>query len=349
MSKLLADLAVLLGLFLGNDPALFQHAVTLREEGKDNEAFRTFLRVPGGEHAALGIARPRAPEFLKILRDEAKGVPVPRAKMVEGDLLLALGKKDEALACYRAAAAKISRKAGDGWAKGLTPPDYYFVEPPPDPPAQRFFAGSWLYQPSEPFSRGPGSQRDNWLLRRFLALDAWDDAAAEFARLWEIHRRNSQPYVASFHEATAKPDEFVLRDRVVTPHGFDGQGLLFALDYAYFCKRRQEIDKALAVLREPLLQIDLDRDPNRPEVGEPLPPDKPPPHPRRPLPTHRWSSRSPVDLGIFPGVLPHDFIRLTYGEFKQAKKEEPLVRALEKEIAGGRNSLRRVLARIRLH
>ena len=36
----------------------------------------------------------------------------------------------------------------------------------------------------------------------------------------------------------------------------------FAIDYAYFLKRREESEKALAILMEPLLLTDMDKNPN---------------------------------------------------------------------------------------
>jgi hypothetical protein len=68
---------------------------------QDVEAFWKHLAVPGEERYAVTLARPKAKEFLKLLRDqaEAKKIPLPRRKLIEGDLHLALGEKDEALQC----------------------------------------------------------------------------------------------------------------------------------------------------------------------------------------------------------------------------------------------------------
>src|SRR5207249_2624099 len=109
----------------------------------------------------------------------------------------------------------------------------------------------------------------NWLIRRFIALEAWDDAAREFARIWEIHRRNTQPYVTTRpapRDAPAGAGQRV----VVRPAGFDGHGLQFALDYAYFLQRRGASDRSRAVLLEPLLAMDMDRNADDVGPGEPL-------------------------------------------------------------------------------
>ena len=48
-----------------------------------------------------------------------------------------------------------------------------------------------------PFTQGPGSQRDNWLLRRFIALEAWTDAEKEFARVWALQIASNKPFIVT--------------------------------------------------------------------------------------------------------------------------------------------------------
>jgi hypothetical protein len=316
----------------------FQEAELLRKKGQDKQAFLEFLKVRGGEYAAVRVALPHPDVFLGLLA-RAEGVPVACRKLVEGDLRAARGQRQEALKCYRALAAAIGPKDAEK----------YFVEPPdaePEAPVSRDDLPKGV-----PFVFGPGSQRDNWLLRRFLALKAWDEAAAEFARVADIHRRNTLPFVALIGRFSG----FSLSaegecPRVFRPGGFDSSGLLFAIDHAYFWKRHDRMDRALALLIEPLLLIDLDKDSNRFDAGEPLEPGKPLPFPIRPSPPERRSANWGSGYGGGnSGFTSKEFIRLALGAFKEAGKEADLVAALQKEIAAGKNSLRRVLAQVRLH
>ena len=108
----------------------FQQATKLMQEGRDPEAFRLLLSEPGAEHLAVRLARPKPEEFLKALREQAKQIPAPRYSLIEGDLLLALGQKAEALQRYRQVVAGIGKTEGDGWAQGFLPMDEYPVESP---------------------------------------------------------------------------------------------------------------------------------------------------------------------------------------------------------------------------
>lgn len=321
-----------------------QQAARLAAEGQEREAFLKYLSVPGGEHPAARLARPKVKEFLVLLRDHQE-IPLPRRKLLEGELLLALGKKQEALACFRAVAGKIAKAPGIGWDKGVMPWDYYPVEPPPVvEPGQLRGAGLGRHPFGEgdPFTLGPGSHRDNWLLRRFLALEAWTDADAEFTRIWRVHRFYTKPYVAKL--STVEENKAVERDFVHKPNGFDGMAMLFAVDYTYFLRRQKEPERARQVLLEILMNMDLDY---KVEI-EKLPAGKEVPYPRR-----KDGGRFVNGLGHYgyqgPAMLPKEFIRLAYGEFKTAGKEADLAAALQKAIDLGNNPLRRILARIRVH
>ena len=83
----------------------FAAAGKLQADRKPQEAFSAFAAIPGGQKAAVELARGKPDEYLAILRQKGKSVSLPLAKAVEGDLLQAQGKKDDALACYCAAAA----------------------------------------------------------------------------------------------------------------------------------------------------------------------------------------------------------------------------------------------------
>ena len=327
--------------------APFQQAQKLEREGEEKEAFLAYLVIPGAEYAAVRLSRPKAEAFLEVVRGDLKGpggVFRPRAKLVEADLLLALGRKGEALACYRAFIAKIGRQPGESWDRGFVPREHYPVEPP-----SRFQA----HQLVQPFTLGPGSHRDNWLIRRLIALDAWEDARGEFARIWEIHRTRARPHVATIpvYQPPAQPGgkpEWKNEKRLFRPAGFDGRGLQFAIDYAYFLKRREKLDEALAVLMEPLLLVDMDRNPNLTGAGQTVAEGEAEGYPERPARTVHGFRLSPL-WGASGGVSRKEFIRLAFGEFKTAGRKVELVAALVKQIDQGRNAARRVLARVRLH
>jgi HEAT repeat protein len=316
------------------EPSLEERAKALRDKGLHQQAFLLYLSEPGLEHKAAWMARPRARSFLEVLA-RADKVPLPRRKLIEGDLRLALGQKKEALTCYRAVVARISKKEGQGWERGWVPFDYYFVEPPDE---DHSGYGRGLTS-GVPFHSGPGSHRDNWLVRRFIALEDWDSAAAELERIAALHRADAQPYVVSMPSSDGKKTT----DHVATPSGYSTDGLLFALDHAFFWKQRGRTDKALALLLEPLLRIDLDEPADT--IGPARPPGQPLPHPRR---RPSWPGGQ---LGGFGGRLwgsgltQKEFVRLAYGVFKSAGKEAELVWALEKVSREGRHAARRTLAR----
>ena len=129
------------------------------------------------------------------------------------------------------------------------------------------------------------------------------------------------------------------------PHGFDGRGLQFALHYAFFLKRNGQGEDALDILAEPIRALDMDRNPNQPVHSDPQPDDAE----RYPLRRPASASGRYLYWRASAGVSRKEYLRLAYGVFKQAGREEFLTGLLEKEIAGGENRLRRVLSRVRLH
>ena len=321
-----------------DDHATFQAAQTLQREGKDRDAFLTFLSLPGGEHAAVTLARPQAKEFLEFLRRQPGSQLAPRAKLVEADLVLALGRKQEARQLYH-------KLATDGPAGnwGTERADYYPVEPPRNgDDLDSSFSSSQLLLP---FALGPGSHRDNWLLRRLLALDLDEDAAAEFARVWRIHCTNTQPYVAVTPSYDERGNAVSQKKHVIRPAGFSGRGLQFALDYAFFLKRRVDTNAAFDVLLEPLRFLDLDRNPNIERFAEEIPHASQHSFPERQ--TTGYSVRFSYGMGGSAGVSRKEFLRLCYGEFKAHRREDVLYAAVQKQIDSGTNRARRVLARLR--
>jgi HEAT repeat protein len=306
-----------------------QRAAQLYHDGKEAEAFLVYLAIPGAEHVAGAVARAQPQRFLEILRTRGQRVPGPSSRLIEGDLLRALGQKEAALECYR---------------QVVVPVDGYFVEPPSPPGGLAPGDPRWS-SGLPPFSAGPGSHRDNWLIRRFIALEAQDDAAREFARIWEIHRRFTQPYVTTRTAHGGGAPEGAVQRVVVRPPGFDGLGLQFALDYAYFLKRRDESDRSLALLLEPLLLMDMDRNPDDIAWEEPVAAGQAVALPER----RREETARRLFLGLLRGVSRKEYIRLAYGEFKAAKKIDRLIAALQGQIAAGQNRARRIMARVRLH
>jgi HEAT repeat protein len=323
----------------------YREAEELEQRGRDKEAFLKYLQFPGGEHAAIKLGRPKAKEYLELLRTKGQNVPAARFKLIEGDLLLALGERAEALACYQAVAKKIGKTSKQTWDQGFLPWDQYFVEVPPVSPRDDVCAyGMFIFRAQKPFTLGPGSHRDNWLLRRFLALEAWDDAGREFARLWNFHVRYSEAYVRTQWEKDPdKAKTWKERDYVIQESGFSRVGLLFALDYAFFWKQRKDNAKALETLRQAVLRLHVDDDYQ--EIWEPTLLD---PKDRRDYP-RQLEYRFGYGKGDQPGITGKEFLRLAYGEFKTAGQEARLVETLEREIKLGKNRLRRALARVRLH
>jgi len=280
----------------GQEPRPFDEARELEKQGKERDAFLKYLSAYGCEHAAARLARPKAEKFLQVITRALDGAQIglkTRATLIRGDLLLATGDKKGALECYRQVVDMIAAQEAREAIPAMR--NYYPVQPP---------RPEYAHRPAMPFTLGPGSHRDNWLIRRFIALEAWDEAAAEFERIRQIHR-----------PAAAKEQFF-------------GLGLQFAIDYSYFLKRRKGPDQALRVLLEPMVRIDIDRNPNL----------------RRP---DRRRLRTP--FGYVAGVSRKEFIRIAYGAFKTAGKEDDLIAALQAQIEDNDNRARRVLARVRLH
>jgi HEAT repeat protein/tetratricopeptide (TPR) repeat protein len=320
-----------------NDESPIEKARRLHQSGKLDEAFLTYLTIPGCQYLAAQIARPKAEHFLTVLREHATEMPPLSARLLEADLLLADGKRHEALAFYRSVAKAFNGNVKKDDQTLVLITEGYFVEPPANPNVP--FPG----YPATPFAAGPGSHRDNWLLRRFISLGAVDDASTEFARVWEIHRRNAQPYLADvvvgFNDKPVRERKLIYRTQ------FDGRGLQYALHYAFFLKQQDNLEKALQVLGEPLLAIDMDRDPNHLVYSKVGQDDER----RYPLRNHVRPIQPQMYYWRSTSASRKEFIRLIYGLSKQVGEEDSLVEMLQKEISDGKNRLRRTLARIRYH
>jgi HEAT repeat protein len=260
----------------------YQAARELADGGKLEEAFLKFAAIPGGESSAVALARGEAAKFLTLLKKHADLLASPRGRLIEAELLLASGRRDEAVEKFKGLADV------DDWGA-----DYFY----PVEAAGVRMSAYMPPRPAVPFFSGPGSHRDNWLLRRLIALDLMDEAGREFARVWKVHKER----------------------------GVAGAGLQFALDYAFFLKRMKRDDEALEVLLEPLRVMDLDR-------GMEL------------ASLQGFHLENPP-----PGVSQKEYLRLAYGEFKQSGRVEKLVGELRRQIDGGENRARKVLAQVRLH
>jgi len=199
----------------------------LEKKGKTTEALRIDLSVPGGEYAAWRLAakHPRmAAELLGEIRARGDGAAL-RSLLVLGDLAWTGGKNGEALETYRAFARAIAPE-GDakGWAQGAVPHDYcpVFREHKRGQSYSEVFKWKWCEE----------MRFDHWLLKRFIALDARDDAAAEFARIQSL-----------YDALDGSPSS---------------EALLFSLNHAMFLAKRGDEDAALRLLRDKLLKIDVD-------------------------------------------------------------------------------------------
>lgn len=234
--------------------ALSQEPSELERSGNWQEAMALYARLPGWEYRAAWLGRAHPEEALALL-PATKG---PAQYLLYGDLYLALGDKDQALAFYQ---------------KGVVDRDY-IAEPP------RWAELSHLWQgAAAPWTLGGGSHRDNWLLRRYLALEAWQDADREYARMWNVH----------LARAASKQ--------------WDGKGLEFALDYAYYLNKRGHSEEALDLLLVPLELMDLDRNPD-------YRPDEYP------------------ATGVL-GVSRKTYLRICYGFYHSAGKQSKLLHKLE--------------------
>ena len=331
-----------------NNPAAeFYEAFKAEQAGKTNEAFFKYLSVQGGEFAAGTLAMRQPHVFLELLSNNPALSSTPRARLIQADLLAALGRSQEARSLYHKLATNIAvtGRVEKGGA-------FYFVEPVLENRDDARWGLSHT-RPVAPFTYGPGSHRDNWLLRRLITMELKDDAAKEFTRMWNVHCGRTEAIAASGQgspPADRSPSEGWVRAH---PCGFSNLELQFILDYSYFLSRSDKTNESRTVLLEALELMDPDCTPK-------LPPAELPPAP--PASGTSNSSGIPINRGsigpafFHSGLAPaasgtsqEDFCRLAYGEFKGAGADQELIGHLQRRIASGANHTRRVLAMIRRH
>lgn len=319
-----------------------QAASAAQQDGKLEDAFIGFARVPGAQHLAVNLARDKPQKYIAILRKHSDDVPAALAKVIEGDLLLAGGLNSLAVAAYRHVAKLAAKSDRQSWADGVLPRRSYVV----DPGSGTKYTGS--NQLLNPFTLGPGSHRDNLLIRRLIALEAWDDAEREFDRVWQIHVENSRPHfvlIPKFDQQTGKVIPNV--KHLMEPAGFNGHGLQMALDYAFFLQRMKKGDAARKILLQAMMRIDFDLNPSmlfpvavpaeKEDADYPL------------LKSDAGELRGLWRGGYSSGVSRKEFVRLAFGFFKQTGHDVDLVQELSTRIDAGENRVRRLFARIKLH
>lgn len=179
----------------------------LLEEGEDKQAFLRLSQLRGGGAWAVMIAKNDPEVYLQAL----EGLQGPEVALIRADLSLARKNPSGALQIFREV-ARTTR--GSGYpVSGENLPSYFLLEP---------------------FTVGPGSYRDNWLIRRLMGLGALEEAEREYARIWSLHKKRRQSQ-------------------------FDGLGLQFVIDYSKFLSERGKGELADSVLLEALSTLNLDR------------------------------------------------------------------------------------------
>ena len=227
-----------------------------------------------------------------------------------------------------------------GWQNGALPRSGFFAESTSD--------GRGYHRAAE--SAGLGSHRDNWLIRRFIALESLDDAQREYERVWQNYRTATEPFVlesldwsgGSPRAGQAESEKLKLKRELHRPDGFSMAAMRFAMDYSQFLIRNNDPARAKELLLEVVLKLDMDRSPSVFAPGRPLRFDE----------GRDWRVvRDPYGTGRFVqqvGLSRGDFLRRTLGLFRTLQAEPELIAAIDAKIKAGDNRLRRVLARIRL-
>ncbi|MEK8021798.1 MAG: HEAT repeat domain-containing protein [Candidatus Parabeggiatoa sp.] len=311
-----------------------QHAEDLADAGKREEAFLAYTAIPGAQHLALSLAKPVADVYLEILQTHWAELPPVFARLMQGELLSATGDLSAALSAYRAT-AELLKTVDTLEEKDI--PSAYLTEPPEE--AKTHYP---LTQAFPVFAAGPGSHRDNRLIRRFIALDAFADVEREFERVWqlylaghifprwEVSLRNDNRFVPGETWSIWSKGPFDTLSEDEETVQLDHRALPFALDYAYFLQKNDQTTTA-APLRtgsryEVVLLTALERLSATADF-------------QNPVMTKLKQLKQEYQ----------DFLRQSYGFFKQAGRESHLLEALEEKIAAGHNPLRRLVAWIYFH
>ncbi|HYT94728.1 MAG TPA: HEAT repeat domain-containing protein [Gemmataceae bacterium] len=307
---------------------------------------------PPGLNEAAAWARADPKFFLPLLKKAPADVSPTWVHLIEGEIHLVQGRKTQALACYRAVAQKIGATQDARWDDGFIPVHQFLTEAERTPAysARAYDGHSASYA---------GSHRDNWLLRRFLALEAWDDAEREFTRVGNIHRRHAAfdpyRYLGGPHGGFGGNDrEF---ENLLFPCGFSSWGLLFTLDHAFFLKQRNKSDQALELLLEPLLVKDPPMELAQGQLvgprvhSRPVNDKAPRPTPLQGDPAERSELSFLYQFGFDTGsgMSLEEYVRLVFGEFRLANEEPRLVKLLETRASKGHLRSVKVLALVRRH
>ncbi len=320
-----------------DDFAACQAARKLELADKPHEAFLAYAAIPGTQHLAVRIGRAKPAEYLALLQSHQGKIPAPLAKVVEGDLRLAAGDKPSALACYRAAAKMAAAKDDQGWATGHIPADAYVVEPAVRPgKALRFdwpagpAADGWAGQPSRQLAHSPLHQPGSVGRRRGGVRPRVGDPSPQRPPLSRPrsrpHGRRQGGNAKSGWSAPSGSTARACSSPWTTP-SFSARSTARSRPWRW--SRNRCWPSTWTV-------IPMGRPPSRWRPGK---------RPTIPCASAR-AGRFPWASG---GVSRKEFVRLAYGVFKEAGKQQDLVAVLEKKIAAGENRLRRVLARVRFH
>lgn len=335
----------MLSTFAANEAlhARYNAAADLLKKGNPDQAFLAYAAIPGVHHVAIHHGRKDPKHYLELLEKNGEHVPQPLRLALMADLHLALGDEKSARKAFDEIATTFAT-GEETWEQGFIPRYDYLREHPPIQEDGSFRAGFMGASQFGWFGRGPGSHRDNWLIRRAIAFGRSDVAEREYLRVWEIHRLRANAHVVNL--TVYENGKSAQVTRLVPKGGFDAHALQFTLDFAFFLLREEKNDEAFRLLSEAMMRIDMDRDPNH----------------RIPVAASgaemqgllqlgdsgmgRYSRSSPYQSA---GVSRKEFIRLAYGAFAQSGRPAEIEETITSAIKAGDNAKRRLLARLRFH
>ena len=217
----------------------FAAAQKAAKSGEIGKALGGFLSVPGGEVYALGLLNKHPEEaeaaLKQILSDQTNSPSKIRALLLLAETKMAKSDPLFALKSLRKFVSHIAEPGSDrGWDESVVPYNYYPVETS-DAPGFLSFHRHSLSPRINPFQSGPGSYTNNWLLRRFIALEEWDDATREFRRIAALHVENI--------EEAGSPDSSALE---------------FAIEFAFYLNKQDKKDEAESYLIKTFLALNIE-------------------------------------------------------------------------------------------
>ena len=311
-----------------------QHAIDLAETGEREQAFLAYAAIPNAQYFALSLAKPLSQHDLQSYLERlesAQHLSTVYAQLLKGELLTVLGETQAALTAYRTVAKHLpSSKTTD--AREIFA--FYLVESSTD-----------SAQTMNAFVEGTGSQSDNRLIRRLIALDAFEDAAREFERIWQFYLnqpnlpcwqrssplgkivlegerlRKSFADVRLFDAIDYDAEQttfFTVEQRLAQYPPIEPKLLQFALDYAYFLRRFERQTQSEAVLFSALAQLAETKDFSHCQLLD--------------LPNQHKS-----------------FLRICYGFFQDAKRVSVLFEGLQTRVAAGDMYWHRIIAWFHWH